>query len=243
MSGRDLLYKPQIIIVPEEETKADALKAKKQQTVEKKAEAKAPVKGPRDLGQVGKSVLTQAAQSSGAQKAFTHQYFTKDSSGAKQANFNQGNMKALRGSEEATNLRKVVLPPAIGVDHPEPGVLQGAMDLMGAMDGFGNDLGSLLGRQGAWAKSPNVTVEMIKQRMARLEEMVDARKAALGRMAGGRSDKPITNVTVLHAAQTAGSGMQNDDVSAAGTSLIKETSGQADGLHKRLQKMFGVKMQ
>ena len=240
MSGRDLLYKPQISYIPEEESKgAEAKKTNK-------PAHKAPVKGPRDLGQVGGSVLKQMARSAAAGKAQTHNhaYFNKDSSGVRAANLAQSGMKALRGSEEATNLRKVVLPPAIGVDHPEPGVLQGAMDLMGVADGFSSDLASLLGRQGAWAKSKGMTVEMLEARMAQLEEMVEARKAALGRMAEGRSDQPVTSVTVLHAARSAGGALDDvEDVAAAGNDLIRETASQADGLHARLAKMFGVKMQ
>lgn len=239
--GRDLLYKPQVTIIPEED-KGD-LKAKKD--ADAKAKAPAPIKkGPRDLGQVGKSVVMKAATSAETQRAHKHAYFNNDISGVRQANFNQGNLKALRGSEEATNLRKIVIPAAHGIDHPEPGVLQGAMDLMGGMEGFSQDLAGLLGRQGAWAKSQNTTVEMIKARMAQLEEMVEARKAALGRMANGVSDRPVTNITVLLAARAAGSGLEGiDDVAAAGTTLIRETASQAQGLHFRLAKMFGVKMQ
>lgn len=240
--GRDLLYKPQVTFIPEEETKGDDVRKTKGA---KQVEKKAPVKGPRDLGHVGRSVAAQAAlKSGGAQKAFNHTYFNQDSSGVRSANFNQGNMKALRGSEEATNLRKIVIPGPIGVDHPEPTVLQGALDLMGVGEGFNNDLSSLLGRQGAWAKSQNMTLEKLQERMAQLESMVELRKAALGRMAEGRSDKPVTNVTVLHAAQSAGAGLDNvDDVASAGTELIQQTAAQAHGLHARLAKMFGVKMQ
>lgn len=240
MSGRDLLYKPQITYIPEEESKS--VEAKK---VDKPA-AKAPVKGPRDLGQVGGSVLKQMArsQAAGKAKAHSHTYFNKDTSGVRGQNLAQSNMQALRGSEEATNLRKVVLPPAIGVEHPEPAVLQGAMDLMGVADGFSSDLASLLGRQGAWAKSKGMTVEMLEERMAQLEAMVEARKAALGRMGKGRSDRAVTSVTLLHAARSAGAALDDvEDVAAAGDELIRETASQADGLHARLAKMFGVKMQ
>lgn len=247
MSGRDLLYKPQITIIPDEDSKAKDLDPKAKTNASTKAQA--PVaKGPRELGHVGKSVLEQlqrSGQSAGAApKAFKHAYFNNDISGVREANFNRTDLKALRGSKEATNLRKVVLPSSGTVDHPEPAVLQGAFDLMGVAEGFTLDLGSLLGRQGAWAKSKTTTLEMIKERMARLESMVEARKAALGRMADGKSNRPITSVTLLQAATAAGSALdQVEDVGSAGTELIQRTAAQATGLHARLAKMFGVKLQ
>jgi len=240
MSGRDLLYKPQVTYIPEEETKGPKDKAKSSAD-----KAKAPVKGARDLGHVGASVLKQMAraQESGAPKAFKHTYFNNDISGVGNPNLGANRMKALRGSSEAADLRKVVIPGAVGIEHPEPAVLQGAMDLMGAAEGFSNDLASLLGRQGAWAQSKGMTVEILQERLAQLEAMVEARKAALGRMAEGRSDRPVTAVTVLHAAQAAGQGLEGvDDVAAAGTDLVRATADQAQGLHARLAKMFGVKM-
>jgi hypothetical protein len=242
--GRDLLYKPQTVIpTADEDTKT---KPGPQQQQQKAEQAKAPVKGPRDLGQVGQSVLQKLveAQATGKPQAHQHAYFNRDSSGVTAANFRQSKAQALRGSEEATNLRKIVIPAAVGIENPEPAVLKGALDLMGVADGFSADLGSMLGRQGAWAKGQGMTVEKIKERQARLEEMIEARKAALGRMADGKSDRPITSTTLLRAASVAGSGLDNvDDVNTAGTELIQRTQAQAQGLHARLAKMFGVKMQ
>ncbi len=242
--GRDLLYKPQpIAYVPEEETKS---KKAKDKDVAKAQKAKAPAKGGRDLGQVGQSVLQKMAQAKAAgPQVHKHAYFNKDVSGVNRVNLNQSNAKALRGNREAADLRKIVIPPALGgIEHPDPGVLQGAMDLMGVADGFANDLAGLLSRQGAWAKGKGVTVEMIEERMRQLEVMVEARKAALGRMAEGKSDEPITSVTLLQAATAAGGAMEEiEDVASAGSELIQQTSEQALGMHARLAKLFGVKMQ
>lgn len=240
--GRDLLYKPGVQWDPGDDSQAKPVKKGQdartlQKTIDKATDVSKP--GVRNLGEIGESVAKQIAEGlakGGDAKPFRHSYFNKDISGAKSANFSASGMKALRGSNDATDLRKVVLPAAMGVEHPEPGVLRGAMDLMSADAGFAPDLASLLGRQGAWTKGKGVTAEMIQQRMAQLEAMVNDRKAALARMRGSSG-----SVTVGRAVN--GNGGLPEDVTSAGNDLIRDTSAQAVGMHARLARMFGLKMQ
>jgi hypothetical protein len=241
--GRDLLYRPQPLYTPEEEAEG---KGKKKSIKNGVSQAKTKVRGPRNLGHVGRTVakqISEANQASGA-KAHKHAYFNNDISGVGRPNLGTHQARSLRGNQEAADLRKVVLPPnVLGIEHPDPGILQGAMDLMGVQEGFAGDLAGLLGRQGAWARSKTMTIELLKEKMRQLEMMVDARKAALGRMAEGKSEQPITSVTLLQAAQSAGTALEQvDDVASAGNDLIQQTSGQAAGLHARMAKMFGVKI-
>jgi len=240
--GRDLLYKPQTpAMLPEDD--AAPKKGDKQQPGNKNQVGRTV--RARELGQVGEPLPSGRAPSEGTGKAraFQNPYFNKDSATIRQANLNSSTARALRGGEGASDLRKVVLPPAIGVDEPEPGRLRGALDLMGLEEMFEADLSGLLSRQGAWARAKGVTKEMLEARQAQLEEMVEARKAALGRMAEGKSDRPITSCTLVHAATVAGQGVeQADDLAAAGNELIERTTGQADGMHRRLAKMLGIKL-
>lgn len=244
--GRDLLYRPQPVIAPDEESEG-GVKKTGQDKNSNKAATIAKARGPRDLGHVGASVMQKLSQANagGGPKAHKHAYFNNDTSGVGRANLGTRNARSLRGSNEATDLRKIVLPQSVaGVEHPEPTVLQGAMDLMGVGADFNTDLTSLIGRQGAWAKSKGMTPERLKERMAQLEEMIEARKAALGKMAEGKSQLPITSKTLLHAAKAGSEGLgELTDLASAGTELIQETASQADGLHARLAKMFGVKLQ
>ena len=75
--------------------------------------------------------------------SFKAAYFNKDISGVKETNLAQSNMKALRGAEGATDLRKIVLPPAVGVENPDPVELRAATDLMGLDGSFDLDLETL----------------------------------------------------------------------------------------------------
>ena len=128
--GRDLLYKPQIPQQLPDEGTEEGPKAKK-------GGAKG-VKGARDLGGVGESVQVKLPAGARGPRAGApaHKaaYFNKDISGVKDANLAQSNMKALRGAEGATDLRKVVIPPAVGIENPDPADLRAASVLMG-LDG------------------------------------------------------------------------------------------------------------
>jgi hypothetical protein len=234
VSGRDLLYKPAVpLVIPEEES----VKGKKPDAKAQKAP------GARDLGHVGESVVKEGTPA-GKPKAFQNAYFNKDISGVRGVNLNTSKAASLRGGEGASDLKKVVLPPSVaGIENPEPAKLRGAIDLMGLEGGFGESLEGLLNRQGAWAKGKGVTVEMLKERLAQLESMVEARKAAIARMANGRSKKPVASVTLDYARRVAGKGLDAvADVAAAGTSLVRATAAQAEGLHRRVAKVLGIKV-
>jgi hypothetical protein len=62
-------------------------------------------------------------------------------------------------------------------------------------------------------------------------------------MAGGRSKLPITSVTLLQAARAAGKALEGvADVASAGTELLRATAAQAEGLHRRIAKVLGIKV-
>ena len=144
--GRDLLYKQQVIPqLPEEEEGGG-------KTGKVKKGGLQP--GVRDLKGAGKALPSTVNK--GAPAA----YFNKDTSGVRQVNQSQSNMKALRGSDGAGDLRKVVIPPARGIDNPEPANLKSAMGQMGMDGSFSLDLGSMLGRQNNWLQGKGVTVDM-----------------------------------------------------------------------------------
>ncbi|MEE8409252.1 MAG: hypothetical protein V3T05_06590 [Myxococcota bacterium] len=241
--GRDLLYKP---AVPQQ--------LPDEQSVEKAGEAgkagKLGVKGPsgRDLGGVSDSHVRLPAGSTprvqqviGAQ-AHKAAYFNKDISGLKEVNQRASNMQALRGGQGATDLKKIVLPPAIGIDNPDPEQLAAASALMGLDGSIELDLESLLGRQGAWARGQGVTAEMLLARMQQLEEMVAARKEALRRMNAAGADRVAGSVTVSQASTANGEALDNaEDVVAEGRELVERTAAQAEGMHYRLAKMLGIK--
>ena len=142
MSNRDLLYKPNVPAVPSEEESAT------KQSIDK-AGVKVGVKVPagRDIGGVpGDAPLrppparTQETGRSG-QPAFKAAYFNKDVSGVREANLRQSNLAALRGAQGVTDLKKVVLPPAIGVETPDPAQIREAGDLMGLDGAIGRAAG------------------------------------------------------------------------------------------------------
>lgn len=234
MSGRDLLYKPQVPI-PVNEEEGDT---------KRKPGAKPT---GRDLGSVGETVKTRTDPLLEAKKgpapAYKAAYFTQDISGVRQVNLRTRGAQALRGGEGATDLRKIVLPPAYGIENPDPVIIRSAADLMGLEPGFIHDLAGLLTRQGAMARSPGVTREMLEARMALLNALVEARKAALERMRHGRAAQHARSKTLELARGSNGNAMAGvKDVAAEGTELIREVRGQADGLHRRLAKMLGIKL-
>lgn len=240
MSGRDLLYKPNVpAVLPDEgsgNNKADKLGVKGQRG--------------REIGSVGveqtKPASTQVQPTNevapaAKPKAFEAAYFNKDVSGVRQVNLRAKPAEALRGGQTATDLKKVVLPPPLGPETPDPKSLNGASELMGIDGSFELSLGSLLGRHGAWAKGHGVTVELIKSRMHQLEEMVKTRQLALKRLFA-KKGRPVS-ATVDQAQKANGQALkQTHDVAGDGTKLAKSVSGQAAGMHRRLAKALGKKI-
>jgi len=237
-SGRDLLYKPSTPTLLPEEGAEDASSAKR-------TGGKASV--VRDLG--GTRPATQVQRPAGSTPtdpskapAYKAAYFNKDISGVKHVNLGTRSMQALRGAEGASDLRKVVLPPAIGIETPDPATLRGASDLMGLDGSFEPSLESLLGRQGAWAKGQGVTVEMLLRRLAELEAMVEARRLALERMQQGRSPTLAASITLEQARTTQGHALDDvEDVVAQGRTLVERTAAQAFAMHFRIAKALGIK--
>lgn len=233
MSGRDLLYKPQVPHPLQDEGTDQKSKAKGVRA--------------RDLGGVGDIVPTPVKRPAGAEprkrteapKAYKAAYFNQDTSGVRAMNPNQSSAKALRGASEATDLRKIVLPPPpSGIETPDPGVLSSASDMMGLEDLEGFSLESLLARQSAFTQSEGITVEILEMRIQQLEAMTRARRTALGRM----REAALQNATIHQAYHANGKGVeQAEDLAAAGTELVQRTSDQADGMHRRIAKALGIK--
>jgi hypothetical protein len=232
MSGRDLLYKPPVPLVVDEQSDATG---------------KPKVGKSRDLGSVGEQVRTRTdptlEQKKGSQPAYKAAYFNQDISGVHQVNLRGRGAQALRGEEGATDLRTIVLPPAHGIENPNPDIIRSAADLMGLEPGFMHDLAGLLTRQGAMVRSNGVTREMLEARLALLNAMVEARKAALERMRHGRAKEFAKSKTLELARAAQGNAMAGiTNVSTEGTELIREVGAQAGGLHRRLAKMLGIKL-
>lgn len=225
MSGRDLLYKPQVIPVLEEE-EGDKKKVNKSQKA-------------REIGSVGEVAKPRTDSKPAAYKAA---YFNQDISGVHQTNLRAKPAAALRGGEGASDLRKIVLPPAQGIDNPDPGVIRSAADLMALEPGMPVDLGTMLTRQGAMIRSPGVTREMLEARLAQLLAMVESRKEALKRMRDGKSAERLMAHTILLARAAGGKALEKaGDVAEDGSALIEDVRGLAEGMHKRLAKMLGIK--
>lgn len=241
--GRDLLQKPNVPIpLQEEGSENDSGKAKK-----------LGVKGPRgrDLGgvpgqQPSARTKAQAQSPAKAQRGTTHApafkaaYFNEDTSGVNQVNQRSSAMAALRGQQGAADLRKVVLPPAVGVEHPEPAVLRQASALMGLEGVQDLDLEGLLARQSEWAQGDGVTPELLQARLEQLEAMVEARKSALARMRGARWAE--RSVTVQRALEQDGRALDEcDDVASEGAQIVQQTAQRAEGMHARIAKALGIK--
>jgi hypothetical protein len=93
------------------------------------------------------------------------------------------------------------------------------------------------------ARSSGVTREMLEARMTLLNAMVEARKAALERMRNGRAKEYAKSKTLERARGALGNAMADvKDVAGEGTEIIREVRDQADGLHRRLAKMLGIKL-
>ncbi len=248
MSGRDLLYKPPVPqIITDEGSETGGNK-------QGKFGGRAP--SGRDIGNVGDVIKARleaklpvegsgagpAPGTTAASPAYKAAYFNRDVSGVNQVNLRAKGAAALRGTEGATDLRKIVIPPAYGIENPDPVIIRSAVDLMGLEPGAHVDLASMLTRQGALARNPSVTKEMLEARLAMLNQMVQARKAALARMAKRRAAKEANNRTLALARTANGNAMDKAvDVASEGSHLIEEVRGDAEGMHERLAKMLGIK--
>ena len=229
--GRDLLYKPSVPFqLPDDEEEGGKVKKKKQ------------AQQARELGRVGSDAKSQllAKQPAGAQRAaYNNPYFNQDVSAVRQANFASKPMASLRGDEAASDLRQVVLPAALK-EVPQPEELSAAGELMGLGSEHRVSIQDLLGRQAGWLQSKGVTVDMIEARMAQLEDMVAARKAALARVASGEQEH--TNVTLVQAMAADGGAMDaGDDLATEATRLVRAVEQEAGGMHVRLAKTLGLK--
>ena len=154
------------------------------------------------------------------------------------------NLQALRGSEGATDLRKIVLPPAVGIDNPDPAQIATAGGLMGLDGSFDLSLETLIGRQGSWTRGKGVTPEMLEAAHGTSSRrMVEARKKALARLLQARTARSPARSTVERAVQhrrpraRAGRGSRERGARARDAHLPSEAS----GMHLRLAKMLGIK--
>ncbi|MBT6431904.1 MAG: hypothetical protein HOK28_02360 [Deltaproteobacteria bacterium] len=236
--GRDLLYKPPVPIqLPDEEEEGGQVKktgksgaASKHQDVRKTSASALEA-------QLRQKLNTQ--QSKGP--AFKNQYFNQDVNATQQANMSTRAMSALRGAEGASDLRQVVLPGATK-ETPSPEELRSSSELMGLDGELATDLQGLLQRQGSFAQGKGVTVEMLEARLAQLEEMVMARKAALGRVLQAGKDVPASSSSLVQAASGAGSA-ENIDLAQEGNRLIQAVQQEAGDMHDRLRRTLGLKKQ
>jgi len=237
MSGRDLLGGRQVVYVPEDEEEGKVNKTAKS----KEADLKQKVN---DLTASSGAALRKgdAARPKGADKAFKAAYFNKDTSGVNTVNQRSSNMQALRGDEGATDLRRIVLPPSVmGIENPSPDDLLSAAQLM-KLEDFDLSFENLLGRQGEWLQGEGITPEMIQARMEQLERMVEARKIALARIKESKNLEQVFSVTIGKAVASAANPKEPEDLVSEGTELIRDTAGQADGMHRRVAKTLGIKI-
>jgi hypothetical protein len=227
MSGRDLLNKPPVQpVVPEEqaEGKPDASKNT----------------GPkiRDIGQEEAAHIIRTALTPTQEKtpAYKSAYFSKDTSLVHQVNQRATSMQALRGSEQALDLKKVVLPPpGYDIQTPNPAHLKDTLQKMGSEAVSPPSFIALLSKQGSWAQSEHVTPATLGQKMLQLEAMVRARMAALGRMAllPHTQKHPTLNRTNMAEA--------SHNIEEESGTLIQHTAEKAAPMFHRIMKALGVK--
>ena len=243
--GRDLLYKPQTpLVLPDEEEGGDGKKASKAKSADaaKKSQLNQALRA-RDLGRVGgEELLKKFQESQKKPAAFKNAYFNTDVNSVRDTNFSTRAQQALRGSGNAADLKNVVLPAPIGKETPDPLELEAAGKRMGLMGDFERSMENLLGQHGQWAQGKGMTLEKLLKRMEELERLVALRIHALARMGEGKSEKEITNSTVLQAAIAQGEGVENsDDVSTDGRVLAEAVADEAAGMHMCIQKTLGLK--
>jgi hypothetical protein len=250
MTNRDLLHKPIPVIAPDDQAggkKLPGTPALNKLGVQNRAreiggeldpalpatqEPAAPAATPR---------ARETAKARGP-AAFRAAYFNKDVESTGAVNQRTSSMKALRGDEGASDLKRIVIPQAMGIDTPDPQVLGQAFELMAPHTLEQLDLSSLLARQGAWSKQKGVTAEMIAQRLAQLKQMVQDRLIALQRLAKLSPQRLMRSATLAQAATSEGRAHEDaPNLAEAGRDLVQSTAAQAEGMHTRLAKALGVK--
>lgn len=252
--ARDLLYKPPVpLVTPEEEEKkipAPSLDKLGVRTRgrdlggedDKKAPTGAEEAAPAEDKKATEGETVREPEAPARTPAFKAAYFNKDVEATGVVNQRTSNMQALRGAQEATDLRKVVLPSSATVGTPDPHQLRAAGDLMG-LGGEQPELQGLLQRHGTWLRQPHVTAEMIQQRMAQMEQMVAARVQALARMAKLPQDRLARSVTLRRASSAQGGAMEQvEDLREEGKELTHDTEEQAKPMHRRIAKTLGIKL-
>ena len=253
MANRDLLHKPIPVGAPEEaagENKLPATPALNKLGVQNRSRDIAgesdPIIAPVERQEVPTSRGPRRPPAPETQHnrgpAFRAPYFNKDIESTGAVNQRTRSMKALRGDEGASDLKKIIIPPPRGAETPDPQTLHSALELMAPHQLNRLDLGSLLARQGAWSKTQGVTAEMIAQRLAQLKQMVQDRLVALARVARLSPQHFARSATLTQAISSDGRGHETPtDLNAAGRDLVHSTATQANGLHARLAKVLGSK--
>lgn len=174
--------------------------------------------------------------------AFKNAYFNRDISAPRAVNQRTGNMRALRGAAEVTDLRRVVLPEA-SMPPPDPAALQAASARMAAESLDDLEMTDLLQRQGDWAQSKGMTIEKLEARMQQLEGMIAARKTALARI---QKQAPKSTSHLAPSVSTALEGDRENqsapDIERVGTAMVHATAQHAAGMHRHMAKMLGIKI-
>lgn len=252
MTNRDLLHKPIPVIAPDDQAggkKLPGTPALNKLGVQNRAREiggesdpaistvqEPPAPSPAPAPRTRESVKARGPA------AFRAAYFNKDVESTGAVNQRTSSMKALRGDEGASDLKKIVIPPAMGIDTPDPKVLGQALELMSAHNLEQLDLASLLARQGAWSKQKGVTAEMIAERLAQLKQMVQDRLTALRRLAKLSPQRLMRSATLAQAATSEGRAHEDTtNLAEAGRDLVQSTAAQAEGMHTRLSKALGIK--
>ena len=253
--GRDLLYKPPVpLVIPEEEdnkvpahsldklgvrTRGRDLGGEDDKKPAKPAESEPAAPGKPEK-KTAKS--TEQPETPVRSPAFLSAYFNKDVEATAHVNQRASDMQALRGAQEATDLKKVVLPGSERVDTPDPQHLRAAGDLMG-LGQTPPELQTMLQRHGTWLRQPHVTAEMIQQRLDQLEQMVAARVQSLARMARLPADRLARSVTLNRANSARGAALDEvADLREEGKELTHNTEEQAKPMHRRIAKTLGIKL-
>lgn len=234
--GRDLLYKPPVPIqLPDDEDEGAGVKKKgKTEGAAKHRDVRATSATALEA-QLRQKLNTQQ----GKGPAYKNAYFSQDVNATRRANMSTKAMSALRGAEGASDLRQVVLPGASKA-APAPEELREVSELMGLDGELATDLQGLLQRQGSFAQGKGVTIEMLEARMRQLEEMVEARKAALARLVQNGNDVPGASASLVQAASGLGSA-EDVDLAAEGNRLIQAVKQEAGDMHDRLRRTLGLK--
>ena len=247
--SRDLLYKPPVpIVVPEDQPDGKKPAVNKlglpvrardlggtQDELVKAPEPATPATAP------GPAPSSAGAPAEAKAPAFKAAYFNRDVEATAQVNQRTKPMQALRGSEGAIDLRKVVLPQN-NIDSPDPGQLRNVSLLMGLENSDMPKLSEMLARQGAWAQAEGMTPEKLMAFLDRMREMVAARRVALERFRGLASDRLSRAPLVQHATQVQGDALDNvEDLETEAGELTQQTSERAAGMHQRIAKTLGIK--